>query len=66
LILQRNRTSSFQDRASSPTAEKSDPFSKLHGGKAYSMLMKLVAESDSKSIAFTEEVNILYITSQRS
>ncbi|XP_052074223.1 protein KIAA0100-like isoform X2 [Mytilus californianus] len=51
----KNRTSSFQDRASSPTAEKSDPFAKSQRGKAYSMLMKLVAESDSKSIVFTEE-----------
>ncbi|WAR03618.1 K0100-like protein [Mya arenaria] len=31
------------------------PSSKMQAGHAHSMLMKLVAESDSKSVAFTEE-----------
>lgn len=33
------------------------PSTKLQTGHVHSMLMKLVAESDSKSVAFTEEVN---------
>ena len=32
------------------------PLSKLQMGHAHSMLLKLVSESDSKSVAFTEEV----------
>ena len=33
------------------------PTTKIQSGHAHSMLMKLVEESDSKSVAFTEEVS---------
>ena len=37
------------------------PSTKMQTGHAHSMLMKLVAESDSKSVAFTEEVWTKYL-----
>ncbi|KAL3856242.1 hypothetical protein ACJMK2_011019 [Sinanodonta woodiana] len=39
----------------SQTTDTPSPLSRLQTSHAYSMLMKLVAESDSKSVAFTEE-----------
>lgn len=61
---QKNRSFSLGnvDAAASGEANGSDsvtpsPMSKLQMGHAHSMLMKLVSESDSKSVAFTEEVS---------
>ncbi|OWF48647.1 protein KIAA0100-like isoform X2 [Mizuhopecten yessoensis] len=39
----------------SPTTPNPSPGMKLTGGHTHSLLMKLVSESDSKSVAFTEE-----------
>ncbi|XP_076453404.1 protein hobbit-like isoform X2 [Babylonia areolata] len=38
-----------------PNPMSPSPLSKLQSGHAHSMLLKLVSESDSKSVAFTEE-----------
>ena len=43
------------------TAATPSPTTKIQTGHAHSMLMKLVAESDSKSVAFTEEVDDLLV-----
>ena len=40
------------------------PSTKMQTGHAHSMLMKLVAESDSKSVAFTEEVGFDIVTNK--
>ncbi|KAL8564427.1 hypothetical protein ACOMHN_057449 [Nucella lapillus] len=40
---------------STPGPLSPSPLSKLQSGHAHSMLLKLVSESDSKSVAFTEE-----------
>ena len=43
------------DAAATPS-----PSTKIQSGHALSMLMKLVEESDTKSVAFTEEVGLDY------
>ncbi|ESO97897.1 hypothetical protein LOTGIDRAFT_228425 [Lottia gigantea] len=55
---QGNKATSMSSLVSGPPGSPvvaTSPLSKLQAGHALSMLMKLVSESDSKSVAFTEE-----------
>lgn len=58
VTFQKNRSFSLNspenESSSDPTSPS--PLSKLQTGHAHSMLLKLMSESDSKSVAFTDEV----------
>lgn len=58
-LLQKSRASSTASNPSndvSPSAATPSPLTRLQTSHALSMLHRLVAETDSKSVAFTEEV----------